>query len=224
MREAAKLPLGLPRELQQADRRALDDAVFELLGVTDAQERAALIDRLYREVALHFRAIRIVEVQKMEQRRQSNRTAVSANQLAQDAWTELEAHWQQPLHEWLVAQSRSAKARELPEGDAQLPDAANFFEATTLYFGKKGKAHLVCDTRAEAELLFAIAQVGLRGEIVVPASEKDCQRLLTELKARLEKGQTRLEELAEVRAGTQKLRKQVLDVLRRWFIQGKPSS
>ncbi|MGH9752464.1 MAG: HsdM family class I SAM-dependent methyltransferase, partial [Blastocatellia bacterium] len=85
VREAANLPLGLPLELQQTDRRALDDAVFELLGVTDPQQRAELIDRLYREVAMHFRAVRIVEVQKMEQRRQGGRTAVSANQLAQDA-------------------------------------------------------------------------------------------------------------------------------------------
>lgn len=224
VREAAKLPLGLPRELQQADRRALDDAIFELLGVADARERAALIDRLYREVALHFRAIRIVEVQKMEQRRQSVRTAISANQLAQDAWEELEAQWRQPLGDWLAAQSRSAQPRELPEGEAQLSDAANFFEATTVYFGKKGKAHLVCDSRAEAELLFAIAQTGLRGTVSVPASEKDCQRLLADLRARLANGQTRLEELSEARAGTQKLREQVLDVLRRWFIQGKPET
>src|SRR5262249_41481249 len=86
VREAANLPLGLPNELQQADRRELDDAVFELLGVTDPKERAELIAQLYREVSLHFRSIRIVEVQKMEQRRQGGRSTVSPHQLAQDAW------------------------------------------------------------------------------------------------------------------------------------------
>lgn len=222
VREAANLPLGLPRELQQSDRWALDDAVFELLGVTDAQQRAELIDRLYREVALHFRGIRIVEVQKMEQRRQGGKAAVSANQLAQDAWEELEAHWRQPLSDWLAAQSRATKKLELPEGEAQLPDASNFFEATTVYFGKKGKAHLVCDSRAEAELLYAIAQTGQRGVVAVPVAETDCQRLLDSLKARLEKGETRLAELAEMRAGTDKMHEQMVVVLRRWFIQGKP--
>jgi hypothetical protein len=138
VREAANLPLGLPRELQQADRWALDDAVFELLGVTDAQQRAELIDQLYREVASHFHGVRIVEVQKMEQRRQGGKSAVSANQLAQDASEELEADWPQPLSDWLAAQSRSTKTLELPEGEPQLPDASNFFEATTVYFGKIG--------------------------------------------------------------------------------------
>ena len=69
VREAAKLPLGLPLEWQQQDRRELDDAVFEMLGVSNAARRQELIDQLYREVALHHRSIRIVEVQKMEQRR-----------------------------------------------------------------------------------------------------------------------------------------------------------
>jgi hypothetical protein len=57
VREAAKLPLGLPLELQRADRRKLDDAVFELLGVQDRRRREELIDRLYREVAFHLRSI-----------------------------------------------------------------------------------------------------------------------------------------------------------------------
>lgn len=81
---------------------------------------------------------------------------------------------------------------------------------------------LVCASRAEAELLFAVAQTGLRGTILLPTSEKECQRALQALNSRLEKGQVRLAELAEARAGTDKLREQVLDVLRRWFINGKP--
>jgi hypothetical protein len=50
LRELEHSALGLPLELQQQDRRELDDAVFELLGVEDAKRRNSLIDRLYREV------------------------------------------------------------------------------------------------------------------------------------------------------------------------------
>jgi hypothetical protein len=134
VREAARLPLGLPRELQQADRRALDDAVFELLGEADAARRAELVDRLYREVALH--------------------------------------------------------------------------------------SH-VCESRAEAELLFAVAQAGLRGPVSLPAREKECHQVMEALSARLEEGRAKLEELAGSRAGSDKLKAQVLEVLNRWFIQGK---
>ncbi|MEK7676334.1 MAG: N-6 DNA methylase, partial [Verrucomicrobiota bacterium] len=67
-RKLAEKPISLPWELQQRDRRALDLAVFELLGVTDAKEREALCDELYRETAAHFRQIRVVEIQKQKQR------------------------------------------------------------------------------------------------------------------------------------------------------------
>lgn len=42
-RRIAAGPLVLPDELRQADRRELDDAVFELLGVSDPAERARLV-------------------------------------------------------------------------------------------------------------------------------------------------------------------------------------
>ena len=46
-RNLAAGPLVLPKELQQPDRRELDDAVFEMLGVSDFAPRRELIDRLY---------------------------------------------------------------------------------------------------------------------------------------------------------------------------------
>ncbi len=222
VREAAKLPLGLPLELQQEDRRELDNAMFELLGVADPSRREQLIDRLYREVAIHFRSIRIVEVQKMEQRRQgSSRDKVSQTDLALDSWNELELEWRQPLATWLEQKSAKAKVVIVPDGEARLPDAENFFEATTIYFGKKPAVSFVCESRAEAELVYAIATAGLRGPVLLPTTEKECNQLSKLLAARLTEGRKKLEQLADQRAGTDKLREQVLEILQRWFIQGK---
>ena len=174
VREAAKLPLGLPFELQQADRRKLDDAVFELLGVQGRRRREELIDHLYREVALHFRSIRIVEVQKMEQRRHGGgRNSVSQTELAHDAWSHLDPEFQKPLSTWLDDQAERAKTVELPEGEVRLPRAENWFEATTVYFGKKPAVSHVCASRPEAELLAVIAREGLRGPVSVPQRNKD---------------------------------------------------
>jgi hypothetical protein len=219
--EAAKLPLGLPLELQQLDRRELDDAVFELLGVKDAHRRRKLIDQLYREVAMHYRAIRIVEVQKMEQRRHGGKSKVSPLNLAFSAWEELEPEWQKPLALWLEEQSHQAKTVELPDGEVRLPDAANFFEATTVYFGKKPAVSHVCASRAEAELITSIAQAGLRGPVSIPATEKECYEVSQSLEKRLREAQVRLDELAQQYTGTDKLREQVTEILKRWFIHGK---
>jgi hypothetical protein len=224
VREAAKEPLGVPAELRQKDRRELDDAVFELLGVADPKQRADLIDRLYRELTLHNRNIRIIEVQKMEQRRKSGSEKVSQLELAFDAWQTLEPDWQKPLPVWLKENAFAAKTVELPEGEVRLPAPENFLEADTLFFGKKpGRAHQ-CASRAEAELLYQIAHEGLRGPISIPSGEGQTRKLLTELEHRLSEGRRKLITLAEERAGTEKLREQVVETLYRWFIHGKPET
>jgi hypothetical protein len=225
VREAAKLPLGLPLELQQEDRRKLDDAVFELLGVQEPRRRDELIDRLYREVAFHFRSIRIVEVQKMEQRRQGGgKGNVSQMELALDAWNHLDADFQKPLSAWLEDQTPKAKTVELPEGEVRLPAAENWFEATTIYFGKKPAISHVCASRAEAELLAAIAREGLRGPVSIPATENKCHALSRDLEKRLATAKSRFEEMAQERAGSEKLREQVVELLHRWFIHGPPAT
>lgn len=222
---AEKLPLGLPEELEKEDRRQLDDAVFELLGVASPERRKELVDRLYREMTLHTRAIRVVEVQKMEQRRHGATTEkINQLELALDAWHALEPEWQKPLSEWLQENARHAKVVSLPEKVARLPDAGNFFEATTIYFGQKPALSHVCASRAEAELLYAIVKQGLRGPVSVPTAEQDCAQLATALDNRLAEARSRFEELAAVRAGTDELRERVVDLLHKWFVHGKEDS
>jgi hypothetical protein len=222
VREAAKLPLGLPAELQQQDRRDLDDAVFEMLGVSDAARRQELIDHLYREVSLHYRSIRIMEVQKMEQRRHGGSTKISTTNLASSAWNELEPEWQKPLGDWIGERFGKGKVLDLPDGDVRLPDPTHFFEANTVYFGKKPAVSLLCESRPEAELVAAIARAGLRGRIDLPRTEKECLSLAQQLESRIEIGMQKIEELAGQYAGTDKIREQVAAILKQWFVVGKP--
>lgn len=222
VRLAAKSPLELPFELRQKDRRDLDEAVFEMLGVAEPKRRLELVDQLYREITLHNRNIRIVEVQKMEQRRKTGTERVSQLELAFDAWEHLEPEWRKPLPVWLKENAFAAKIADLPEGDVRLPAAENFLEANTLFFGKKpGLAH-ECASRTEAELLYQIAKEGLRGPVSIPSGEAQARKLLNELEHRLTEGRRKLIHLAEERAGTVKLREQVVETLYRWFIHGEP--
>src|SRR5258706_5833362 len=191
-----------------------------MLGVNDAARRQQLIDHLYREVSLHYRSIRIVEVQKMEQRRHGGSGKISTTNLALSAWNELEPEWQKPLADWISEQVGKGKVADLPEGDVRLPDPAHFFEASTVYFGKKPVVSLICESRAEAELVAAIARAGLRGQITIPTTEKEWLSLTRQLESRLEIGRQKLEELAQQYAGTDKIREQVAAILKQWFIVG----
>jgi hypothetical protein len=115
LRELQKTPLGLPLELQRKDRRGLDLLVFELLGVASAKRREQLVDQLYRETSLYYRAQRTQDIQST-----------------------------------------------------------------------------------------------------------NCERLFEQFQTRMDEASTKFEELAQQYAGSDKLREQLVDVLRGWFIQGKP--
>ena len=111
---------------------------------------------------------------------------------------------------------------DLPDGDVRLPDSAHFFEANTVYFGKKPVVSLICESRAEAELVAALASAGLHGEIDIPKTEKECMSLVHQLESRIETGMQKIEELAGQYAGTDKIREQVAAILKQWLITGRP--
>ena len=60
------------------------------------------------------------------------------------------------------------------------------------------------------------------GPVSVPSGEAQARKLLNELEYRLTEGRRKLIRLAEERAGTEKLREQVVETLYRWFIHGEP--
>jgi Eco57I restriction-modification methylase len=223
MRALQQQPLTLPIELARQDRRNLDLLVMELLGIAEPNHREKLVERLYAETTLYHRDLRIQDIQAGINRTLSKGArATSQLELALDAWTHLNIELQKPLPKWLEENSSAAKTVELPDGDVRLPARENLFEATTLFLGKKpGHAH-VCVSRAEAELLYQVAREGVRGPVSIPAGERECKALSHQLENRLAEGRRAVMRLAEERAGTEKLREQVLETLYRWFIHGKP--
>ncbi|MBI1955938.1 MAG: SAM-dependent DNA methyltransferase [Acidobacteria bacterium] len=221
MRELQAAPLELPLELQRQDRKELDLLVFELLGVTNPRRREELVDRLYRETSLYHREQRVQDIHSTINRAKGKGGSVSQMELALDAWNKLDSEWRTPLAEWLEEQTGRAKIISLPEGEVRLSTAENFVDAETVYFGKKPAVSHVCASRAEAELLAAIAREGLRGPVSLPATGKECAVLARMLESRLSEAKARFEELASERAGTDRLRAQVVDQLHRWFIHGR---
>ncbi len=144
-------------------------------------------------------------------------------QLALSAWEDLEPDMQTPLGTWLKEHAPQAKAVSIPDGEVRLSDVSNFFDANTVYFGKKPPVSHVCASRVEAELIAAIARTGLRGPVSIPSKEQDCESLLASLETRLTNAASRFQELAQQYAGSDKTREQLVELLQRWFAQGKPA-
>jgi type I restriction-modification system DNA methylase subunit len=220
--ELAARPLALSEELRQTDRRQLDDAVFELLGVESASERRVLVDRLYAETASHFRAIRVTEIQKMEDRAHGGEQRFTAAEQAADAWDALDLNDLTPLADW-VRNHASGPTREIVIPDERPVDLAinSMFDHETVYFGKKRQEHVVCPSRGTAELLARMANLGVSGPHVLPIEDDPAKDLLEKLDQRHESASLRITELVESRTSDPETQDEVFKVLERWFVLGR---
>lgn len=221
----AEGPVVLSDELNQPDRRLLDDAVFELLGVADAKRRAILVERLYIETALHFRHIRVVEIQKMEQRKKSANRSFSTEELAADLWDAAELHELTPLKEWIHSQPGTSAAAIIPDASpAHLSHHAKMFDNETVYFGPDRKSHVICKSREEAELIKLLSDLGVHGTVNVPASPAGSAELKQKIEDRVQTAKSRFEELAAARTSLEGKQQEVVELLLQWFVLGRPTN
>jgi methylase of polypeptide subunit release factors len=220
-RRIASGPLVLSDELKQPDRRALDDAVFELLGVTDPAERAKLVQRLHEDTARHFRAIRVVEIEKMEQRAKNANRRFTVQELAADAWDAAELPDLTPLAEWIGKRPESTSGVLIPDERPAFMSPSPMFDPDTVYFGRSRATHVDCASNGQAKLIVRIANVGVSGRVKVPADDASCLALLDEVDNRLRAANKRFAELAEARTSDASLQSQIADQLARWFVLGR---
>jgi methylase of polypeptide subunit release factors len=224
-RRIAEGPIVLSNELKQSDRRALDEAVFELLGVADPRRRREFVDRLHIETAVHFRQIRVVEIQKMEQRKKSVARGFSAEELAADLWDASEMEDLRPLKEWMAQQPSANAAVIIPEASpAFLSEHAKMFDNETVYFGRDRREHVISKSRDEAELVKLLADLGIHGAVNVPPKPDVCAELKTKIEQRTTLAKSRFEDLARTRTNLEGKQAEVVDLLLRWYVLGRPVS
>jgi hypothetical protein len=220
-RRIASGPIVIPMELTQPDRHALDDAVLELIGITNPKERKRFIDTLYENTARHFREIRVVEITKMEQRAKTDKSRLSVEDLALDIWDAALLEDRTPLKEWLVKQPESTSEINIPEEKpAFLPDNP-LFELNTVSFGKGGSVKVEYRSREQADLAFCLANLGISGRIPAPFQKKACQIVLSRIGDRVQKATAEFRKLAESRTTDERIQSQIVEVLERWYLQGK---
>ena len=178
-------PLVLSSELREPDRRELDDAVFELLGVSDPNERGGLIDRLYEATARHFRDIRVVEIEKMEQRAKSHNKRFNVHDMTADIWDAAELEDATPLAEWIGRRAESDSLVVIPEDRPAIPSTNPLFAPNRVYFGRASKTEMDYRSREQAEMVVRLANLGISGKVKLPGNPKDCINLLGLVNERL---------------------------------------
>ena len=228
IKKLAESPVELPQELKMPDRRALDLAVFELLGVTGAAEREKLCDELYYETANHFRQIRIVEVQKQEQRAEAEGREFRTDELAADLWDGLPDEDKQPLVQWIASKLTDGAPVNIPEGRPSLPDANDFLDANTVFFCHSHGGKVVCQplplpSRAHAETVYLLTQHGIHGPVVLPGTEKAAKAFQPRITQRLAAIAATATELSRSRTADEKRALELAHLLEFWMLHGKPT-
>ena len=80
------------------------------------------------------------------------------------------------------------------------------FSPNVVYFGKSRKSHVDCPSRGQAELVASLANLGVSGEVKMPAQTGQCIKLLQRVKERMERIRVRFKELTESRTGDERVR------------------
>ena len=112
----------LYEEFTLEDRRELDDATLEILGLGDSDERAALRERLYHDITQLQQSVREREIIAQGDRRRSSRRSVSTPQdIADELWSEHQSTLgllQFP--EDFVTHFNEGELFDLPPGDVEV--------------------------------------------------------------------------------------------------------
>jgi hypothetical protein len=223
MREILARPVELSNELCQPDRRALDDAVLELLGVEDSQQRAALLAELYTETALYYRYQRTQDIQATINRSKADRKQMSPRDLAASVWDSLKPEERgEPVVEWIKSRWPGGIEVSIPDGKPTARGSDDMFSPASVSFKQGAKAvEMDYASPEHAALVVALAELEIRGSVTLPGTAAACQDCRGQLAARLEGARARFTELAASRTGQESMREQVVFILLHWLTHGK---
>jgi hypothetical protein len=220
-RKIADGPITLPNELQKPDRQTLDDALFELLGVSDPHERREWIERLYEATARHFREIRVVEIEKMQQRAKTGKRRFNIQDMAADIWDAAGIEDTMPLADWIAQWPLPLSPVFIPEERPALPSNNQLFAPNTVYFGKSYTTSVEYPSSEHAELVVRLANLGIEGDLDLPTEPKECVTLLESLNERLKTARSRFNQLAASRTTDEAVRDRLTKLLERWYVLGR---
>ncbi len=209
-------------ELDMPDRRELDDAVLELMGVDDAEERADLIERLYGYLRWFFEETRQKEEQAIaNKKRTAHRGQASPADIAKQVLQEVKDH-----HGWMQKQYDRDFLREImPDVDiielphdvvpGEVEETLQGFRVTFKQGRVKSAMIYESTCRAKTELVKLLVEKGFNGHTRIPYEEDDAVKLLKDYTDFLNRRDTKLIELVQERTIDEERQEKILAALMR---------
>ena len=195
-----------------------------MLGLEDGQQRLQVLKQLYLETAKHFREIRVVEIQKQEQRAGGRARRFTAQDLAASIWDSLASSDKSPpIVEWLTTLPGKVEPCEIPDGKAKAHGPDHLFDPCAVVFSSGTvRKEVTYHSVEQAELVSVLADMEIRGKIQLPQEPSVCKDWLAQLRTKLSAARSTFGSIADSRTGTARLQEQTVDLLMQWFIYGRP--
>ena len=158
-----------------ADRQDLDDAVLELIGVSDAEERKSLRDELYREITKLYRQIRVAE-KKMQKFRSAtaSKGKQTAHTIAEEIWTEFSPKPNAFTPLSFIPPNTATETINLPLGKAKVI-THGLLQTSEVQIGTE---FISLGSVERSEFVKTLSDLALHGKLEIPASKEICQKAL----------------------------------------------
>ncbi len=219
-RMAKRATRNLPDEFELEDRQDLDDAVLEMLGVADPEERRALRSRIYDALAELYGATRTRELIAQKDRLHSKRKGtLTAGDMADELW-ELEHESFQLLQfpEDFLRHPARGEPLDLPPGPVEVGTAmmetGRRLRAGTIRVGGPAEAVIEVGSVARGRYAAVMALCGHSGMIAMP-EDAECDRAVATFEDYRRELEQRFETLAAQRTRDTRKQKAIVDTLLR---------
>ncbi len=216
-------------ELDLADRRELDDAVLEMLGVESAARRQDLLDELYDYLREFFELTRqkeekaIINKNKARRRGQAGPTEIAAQILAeiQESHPDLLRRYDPDF----LDMAQPFDTFELPaDGIPQALKDTNpllYDRGVVFLKGKKPLVNLITKIPEQDPLLILLAGSGMHGLVRLPHEKDECARVLEAYRDFLREREERLGEMVADRTLDEETQEKILSALIALLLWGK---
>ncbi len=200
-------------ELTQPDRRELDDAVLEMLGIRSTKERIKLLDDLYSYLSDFFEWTRQKEEKAIQNKhRAARRKGIRPSDIAREIFMQIEQNNGALLRVYddFFDHSQPFDTYELPE-DGKVERLDDLFQQHAIEFVSKPQASKVVETRSDAqrELLLLVTQNGLRDFVRIPLDDNSCLELHTRYASFLEERAGSVRTIVEERTADPELQEKI---------------
>ena len=204
--------------------RELDDATLELLGVEDAQERADLRDKIYRdlrELQISTRDREIIA--QHDRRRASRRGQVTPQDIADELWADHQSDLELlQFPEDFVSRLNEGELFDLPPGEVQVGTAmmegGGLLRTGTIRVGGTGGEVIEVGTVARGRFLESLSLCHRSGQIRLP-DDAVCEDAASNFTQYRQELQGRCSELARQRTSDQQRQRAVFNALIRKALQ-----